>query len=239
MKPNIFIVGPSGEGKSSSLRNLDPKTTAILNTEQKALPFRGANKFKLNIGIPDMEKYWEIFDKVMNGKNSKVLVVESFTSLSENLMRECEKFYEGFDLWAHYKQQIGSILHKSKNTDKYVVFTGIDQVLEAENGIAERFIKVEGSWKKAVEKEFVIVLFANTHTNEAGEIEHRFITNKMKGFENVIAKSPMGMFPPTVPNDLALVLDYVEKYYNGDDEEETPKEEVKEAPQKNEETPQS
>ena len=35
MKPNIFVVGPSGTGKSSSIENLNPETTAILNTEMK------------------------------------------------------------------------------------------------------------------------------------------------------------------------------------------------------------
>ena len=28
MKPNIIVVGKSGSGKSTSLRNLDPNTTA-------------------------------------------------------------------------------------------------------------------------------------------------------------------------------------------------------------------
>lgn len=220
MKPNIFIVGPSGHGKSTSLRNLSPDSTAILNTEQKALPFRGANKFKMNVPIPDMEKYWLMFEKAMSSEKVENLVIESFTSLSENQMRESKKFFTGFDMWSNYKENIGKLLHKSKNTDKYVIFTGIDQVLEDESGVAERFIAVEGSWKKKVEKEFVIVLFANTFTNESGEIEHCFITNKMKGFENVIAKSPMGMFPLTIPNDINIVIDYIEKYYN--DEEEKP-----------------
>jgi len=41
----VFIVGPSGMGKSTSGRNLDCESTMILNSDQKALPFK---KFKLN-----------------------------------------------------------------------------------------------------------------------------------------------------------------------------------------------
>ena len=63
MKPNIFIVGPSGTGKSSSLRNLNPATSIILNTEQKALPFREASTFKLNVPIASTDAFEKAFDK--------------------------------------------------------------------------------------------------------------------------------------------------------------------------------
>lgn len=219
MKPNIFIVGPSGTGKSTSLRNLDPTTVAILNTEMKALPFKGSSKFKLNLPIPDMPTFHSLFEKVLNGVNTKVAIIESFTSMVEHQYRDSGKFYTGFDLWGNYKEEIGKILLKSKGTDKYIVFTGIDQVIEGANGVEERCIAVEGSWKKKVEKEFVIVLYSDMYTDEQGNPQYRFITNKQKGFEHVSAKSPMGMFPPTIPNDLAIVFKYIEEYFADDKEE--------------------
>lgn len=39
IKDNILIIGQSGVGKSTSLRNLDGGKTIILNTERKRLPF--------------------------------------------------------------------------------------------------------------------------------------------------------------------------------------------------------
>ena len=44
MKPNILVVGPSGSGKSTSLASLNPKVTAVLNTERKQLPFKNAKE---------------------------------------------------------------------------------------------------------------------------------------------------------------------------------------------------
>lgn len=35
----IFIVGKSGMGKSTSLRNLNPDETVIINTDQKTITF--------------------------------------------------------------------------------------------------------------------------------------------------------------------------------------------------------
>jgi hypothetical protein len=40
----ILILGESGTGKSSSLRNLDPITTFIISTTSKPLPWRGWKK---------------------------------------------------------------------------------------------------------------------------------------------------------------------------------------------------
>ena len=37
-------MGESGTGKSTSIRNLDPKTTFIINIVGKPLPFRGGKK---------------------------------------------------------------------------------------------------------------------------------------------------------------------------------------------------
>ena len=40
----IGIVGPTGTGKSTSVKHLDPKETYILNVAKKELPFKGAEK---------------------------------------------------------------------------------------------------------------------------------------------------------------------------------------------------
>ena len=40
----IGIVGPTGTGKSTAIKYLDPKTTYIINVAKKELPFKGAEK---------------------------------------------------------------------------------------------------------------------------------------------------------------------------------------------------
>ena len=56
MKPNVIVVGKSGSGKSTSLRNLNPERTAVLNTERKQLPFKGANKF-MKVPVTNLAVY--------------------------------------------------------------------------------------------------------------------------------------------------------------------------------------
>jgi type IV secretory pathway VirB4 component len=227
MKPNILIIGPSGSGKSSCLRNLDPESTVILNTEQKALPFRGAGKFKMNVPINSYKAFadrWDssqnktvtgAFKKAINSDQSKVVVIESLTSLNELITRDLnDKNISGFDFWKAFKDEVRNTLLDSKNTSKYIVMTGVDAIVEGANGVEERIFGIDGSLKKAVEKEFVIVLYTTMIINDNGDPEYKFVTNKQSGYENVPAKSPAGMLPKLMDNDISKVIELAEEYYN-------------------------
>ena len=212
MKPNIIIAGPSGSGKSSSLRNLQPKRTAVLNTERKQLPFKNANDF-MNVPIKSVSEFHSALDKAMSSDKIDTIVVESFTSLIEIIFREADIRYKGFDVWSYYNKEIDKILDKSKNSDKYVVFTAIDGVYDGDNGVEERYVAVDGNrWKKRVEKEFVLALFTDVRATDEG-VTYRFRTNTT-GRDS--AKSPMGMFDSLhVDNCIKSVIEKCEEYYVG------------------------
>ena len=210
MKPNIIIVGPSGSGKSTSLSSLNPKTTAVLNTERKQLPFKNAKDF-MNVPIKSVSEFHSALDKAMESDKIKTIVIESFTSLIEIIFREADIRYKGFDVWSYYNKEIDKILDKSKNSDKYVIFTAIDGVYDGDNGVEERYVAVDGNrWKKRVEKEFVIALFTDVHKGDEG-VKYRFRTNTT-GRDS--AKSPMGMFEDLhIPNNLGKVIEACDEYY--------------------------
>ena len=210
MKPNIIIVGPSGSGRSTSLSSLNPKTTAVLNTERKQLPFKNAKEF-MNVPIKSVSEFHSALDKAMESDKIKTIIIESFTSLIEIIFREADIRYKGFDVWSYYNKEIDKILDKSKNSDKYVIFTAIDGVYDGDNGVEERYVAVDGNrWKKRVEKEFVIALFTDVHKGDEG-VKYRFRTNTI-GRDS--AKSPMGMFEDLhIPNNLGKVVEACEEYY--------------------------
>ena len=211
MKPNIIITGPSGSGKSSSMRNLDPKTTAVINTERKQLPFKNAKEF-MNVPVKSVSEFHSALDKALSSDKVSTVIIESFTSLIEIIFREADIRYKGFDVWSYYNKEIDKILDKSKNSDKYVVFTAIDGVYDGDNGVEERYVAVDGNrWKKRVEKEFVVCLFTDTRKTDDG-VSYRFRTNTT-GRDS--AKSPMGMFEELhIDNCLNTVIEHCEQYYN-------------------------
>lgn len=210
MKPNIMIVGRSGSGKSSSLRNLDPERTIILNLERKALPFRNAKDFKMCVPVADLGEFNDNFEKALESDKADVVVIESFTGLTEAVLRDAKRKYTNWDVWEYYNKEIDRILHLSKNSKKYVIFTAIDDVLESEGGVTERFVKVDGKvWKKKVEKEFVMVLFTNVENGDDG-VKYQFLTNT-DGYNS--AKSPMEMLDRKMGNDVNEVIKKAEEYY--------------------------
>ena len=210
MKPNIIVVGPSGSGKSTSLASLNPKTTAVLNTERKQLPFKNAKDF-MNVPIKSVSEFHSALDKAMSSDKIDTIVVESFTSLIEIIFREADVRYKGFDVWSYYNKEIDKILDKSKNSDKYVVFTAIDGVYDGDNGVEERYVAVDGNrWKKRVEKEFVLALFTDVRATDDG-VTYRFRTNTT-GRDS--AKSPMDMFESLhIDNCIKSIIDKCEEYY--------------------------
>lgn len=217
-KPNIMIAGPSGSGKSTSLRNLDPNRTIILNTEQKALPFRAASKFRKSIYVESFGQFKRIFDRALNA-DSDYIVIDSFTSLTEfayqHFVRHVEKVGDNvMAAWAAYKDEIHDILLQAKRSDKYVIFIGVDDFIQDEKNRLIKSVSVQGSLKGKVEKEFTICLWTRVIENDDGTMRYVFATNSDGSNK---AKTPMEMFNQLyIDNDLAQVIKRIETYYSED-----------------------
>lgn len=211
MKPNVIVVGKSGSGKSTSLRNLNPETTAVINTERKQLPFKGANNF-MNVPVQSLKDFNAAMTKAMSSDKIETIVIESFTSLVEMIYREADVRFKGFDVWSFYNKEIDRILNMSKNTNKHIIYLAIDGAYEGDDGVQERFVAVDGNrWKKRVEKEFVVCLYTDNHYSN-DKTDYRFRTQS-QGKDS--AKSPMGMFDELyIDNDLQKVIDKCNEYYN-------------------------
>jgi hypothetical protein len=228
-KPPIFIKGPSGSGKDYSLRNLDPKTTVLINVEDKPGPYKYpfANtrvKPKNSSGQPDNNYFFitfmKLFRKCLENPDMKVVVVNSFTSFIERLYTEASGVYSDFDVWSYYNKCITDVLRATKQAEgKYVVWTGIDDNIVGQSGIQANKIFVQGKvWYGKVEKEFTMIL--QTHVQESSEgVQYQFITNRVAGFTSSDLKSPPGLLPERMENDLAKVIELCEKIYTDEPDE--------------------
>ena len=220
-RPNIFICGSSGSGKSTSLRNLDASRTIILNTEQKQLPFRHARNFKKQMNVDCLAKFHHAFDKAL-AADADVVVIDSFTSLTEyvyiDIVRSVEKVGDNvMAAWSKYKDTLHDVLIKAKASDKFVVFIGIDDFIQDDKMRITRTVAVQGSLKGKVEKEFEVCLWTKVieGDNPADPQRYTFVTNSDGSNK---AKSPMEMFDDQyIDNDLAEVISVIENYYNGED----------------------
>ena len=206
MANKILIMGESGTGKSTSMRNFGSDEIAIVNPVGKPLPFRG--KFDTLNGATESRKITQFMDKaVADGK--KVIVVDDFQYiLSVPYMNRIKE--AGWDKWNDFGDNYFTILnHVNEMPDDVNVYF-LTHTETLENGITT--IKLIGKLlreKITIEGLFTIVL--QTQVNEGN---YYFLTQNSG--KNTV-KSPMGMFQDySIENDLKFVDDVIRNYYGMD-----------------------
>ncbi len=92
----VLILGKSGSGKSTSLRNFKGNEVGILNIAGKPLPFRNTNK----LSIKNNAKYKNII-QALNENNIKCYVIDDSQYLMafENFDNANVKGYENLQIW--------------------------------------------------------------------------------------------------------------------------------------------
>lgn len=208
---NIAIVGSSGRGKTYSLRNLDPETTGFINIAAKPLPFK--NNFKHYC----MPKDWsEAYNKLVEyAKNDdiKIVVLEDFSEYMDSVLKTAREIKKGYDIWNYYNQKIGELNYIIKRYPKDIIVTAHTDKVEIDGGITEERMFVKGKeWKGDVEKDYTIVLYADTKISDNQTRDYYFRLNT----DGVInAKTPPDLFEgqETIPNDAGKVLEEIDKVF--------------------------
>jgi len=214
-KAIIGIVGGSGTGKSTSLRNLPPDKTYIIDLERKGMPF--PKKFPYTAPCSSTTEFDAALKDALADESCEVIVIESFTKYVEILHTLADKSFKGFDIWNYYNREIRTMLDKVKNDHAVVIFTAVDEIVElvqpSGNTFNVRRIKVQGKQHAgSIEKEFLMVLFTEVKRDKEGNTRYVFQTNS-DGITS--AKTPMGMFPEAyIDNDVNAVIETAKTYYD-------------------------
>ena len=214
-KAIIGIVGGSGTGKSTSLRNLPPDKTYIIDLERKGMPF--PKKFPYTAPCSSTTEFNAALNDALADESCEVIVIESFTKYVEILHTLADKSFKGFEIWNYYNREIRSMLDKVKNDHAVVIFTAVDEIVElvqaGGNTFNVRRVKVQGKVHAgSIEKEFLMVLFTEVKRDKDGNTRYVFQTNS-DGITS--AKTPMGMFPEAyIDNDINAVIETAKTYYD-------------------------
>lgn len=230
--PNILIVGPSGSGKSSSLRNLDRSRTWINHLERKEFPFKNP-KFKYEFPIPkeaknenawgillkEFEKGMDEARKVANLKLIDLVVNESLAEWFSIRYQYCQDTQRGWDVIREYNREVLTLLNAYRDFPVPVVWTAQDAINEKETLVEGKSFRQQvcdckgNEWIGKIEGKFTIVLFTHQSKDpKTGTGKYWFKTNNIG---ECTAKSPMGMFEEIlIENDLAVVLKKIKEYYS-------------------------
>lgn len=227
MAQSVLIIADSGSGKSTSMRTLDPQNTVIINIANKPLPFKGwkskytpMNKDNPKGNLVSVSSAAGVA-KAMKHVNDNMphittLVVDDWQYMSsfEYFDRAQEKGYDKFTSIAANLAHVAK-LPKDMRSDLTIFFLTHSEESTDINGHKRVKAKTVGKMidnALTLEGLFSIVLFGKVRKDDDGVLEYGFETQN--NGENT-CKSPMGMFEePFIPNDLAYVLDCIDKYDN-------------------------
>ena len=212
----VLIMGKSGSGKSTSLRNFKSDEVGIINVISKPLPFKNVN----NLKTVDTDNYQDI-KKILNGSKTKSIVIDDAGYLMTNqFMRKHSNVGGGNAVYSLYNEIADNYWRLTYEEvqklpkDKIVYF----MMHEEKNDFGDISPKTVGKLTNntvCYEGLFSIVLRA-----KKVDKNYYFFTQST---ENDIAKTPIGMFNELyVENDLKMIDDTIRDFYglNGDENNE-------------------
>lgn len=219
MATSVLVVAESGSGKSTSIENLNPKETFIINVASKPLPFKGwKSKYLLwskenptgNLYNSASADNIAACLKYVSEKRTeiKAIVIDDvqYMSAFEYFDKASEKGYDKFTSIAANLARIAR-LPKDLRQDLQVYF-----LMHAEESIdleGKRRVKAKTVGKMidnalTLEGLFSIVLFGKVKKDKETK-NLRYVFETQNNGENT-CKSPKDMFEFfEIPNDLAIV----------------------------------
>lgn len=224
----VAVVGASGSGKSTSLRNMNPVETFIINVAGKPLPFRGwRSKYKSITENKETGNYLATnsvinIQKILafvakNRPEIKNVVIEDAQYLMafEAMDRAEEKNFDKFVQIASNFYKVLKAAMDLREDMKVFVLTHEENTGDAMN--PKRKIKTQGRMLDnvlTIEGLFTYVLFTDVTVDESnGKSEYKFITNNDG---TTTAKTPVDCFTDVkIDNDLQFVIDAIDEYNEG------------------------
>ena len=213
MSKVICIAGESGSGKTTSMRNLDPKTTLYIDCDKKGLSWKGwkqqyntenKNYIKTDfvqqvlIALKKLETDW---------KDKKVVIIDTLNGLmiADEMRRSKEK---GYDKWVDLAACVWDLVCYAYELrdDLTVIFTAHTQTDHDEAGYMFTRIKTSGKKldKIVLESKFTTVLLSKC-------VDGKYLFETQA--KNRTAKSPLGAFESfEIENDIVKVIEALEEF---------------------------
>lgn len=230
----LAIVGESGTGKSTSLRNLNPEETFIISTTGKPLPFRGWRKKYTPFTVTKTDdggskisgnyyvsSNWENILKMLkiinkNMPHIKQIIIDDFQYVLsyEFVDRATEVGYTKFSELAQHAMEILRYAEQMREDCKMIFLTHSENVGDAMN--PKYVIKTVGKLlaeKVTLEGLFTYIFFTKVSEGEDGKMKYSLITNTDG---QCVAKTPLEMFDELeIDNDLDAIIKVIDEYNLG------------------------
>lgn len=227
MSDLALVIGNSGSGKSSSMRNLNPNETFVINVAGKPLPFKGAKKKYTQLdpakgegNMLSTSSFANIIKvlKYIDAKRpeiKQIIIDDAGYTMSFDAMDRVKE--KGFEKFTEMAQNFYLMLKAASTLrDDLKVFVFGHEESNGDPMNPKRKFKTSGKLIDnaiGVEGLCTYVFFAEAEPGEDGKVEYKFVT-QTDG--TTTAKTPMGCFDEEkIDNDLAFVITKIDEYNEG------------------------
>lgn len=206
-----MVLGESGTGKTTSLRNMDPAETLLIQAVKKPLPFRATSWQRFD---REANKSGNIFQTdrpadiihLIQGTRRKVVVIDDFQYVMANeFMRRTSE--RGFDKFTEIGKNAWDILNAASSLPDDTRVYILSHVETTDQGRTK--IKTIGRMlDEKITLEGMVTIVLRTLVRDG----QYFFSTRNNGNDTV--KTPMGLFESEViDNDLAAVDQAINSYY--------------------------
>lgn len=197
----VMILGESGSGKSSSMRNFTPNEIGIINVGKKPLPFRS------QIKPFNSDNYSKIVDVMQKAKAKSIVIDDCQYLMANEFMRNAKVtgFQKFTDIALNFWSLVQIVIDQLPD-DVIVYFLGH---IERDANGNEKFKTIGKMLDEKITIEGLFTIVLKTVVSDG---KYQFST-QTNGMDTV--KSPLGMFAePLIENDLKMVDETIRDYYN-------------------------
>lgn len=195
----VLVLGHSGSGKSTSMRNCTPDRFGVINVQSKPLPFKSELK------TYNTDDYEKITKALFESKAPSIVVDDSQYLMSHEFMRRASE--QGYQKYSFIGTNFFKLLEAIRKLPNDKIVYLMHHIESDEFGrekaktvgkMVDNYIVVEGC--------FSIVLKA------VADNKGYFFRTKTNGADPI--KTPLGMFADEqIDNDLLLVDNTIREYY--------------------------
>lgn len=213
MAKTLLIMGESGSGKTTSMRNLNPTETYYIDCDKKGLSWKGwkeqynqtnknyastSNAISIKKALLGISEQRQDIKNIIIDTLNGIMVDDEFNRMKE----------KGFDKWQDMAYSIYEIVSTANTLrdDLTIIFTIHSQTERDDTGFY--FTRAKTSGKKldkiVIESKFTTVLYAKC-------IDGKYVFETHNN--NSTAKTPLGAFEEDIiENDIVKVLEKLKEY---------------------------
>jgi len=218
MSTVIGLMGESGSGKTTAMRNLNPKETFYIDSDMKGLNWKGwkeqysveKKNYYRSDSFSTVSAIMDKVDKDEQFKKVKYLVIDTLNGMmvAEEMRILAMQTGDKRSAWSDLAQNGWSIINKAlaMRDDLTVIIICHSETISDDNGIVRTRIKTNGRKleKLVLESKMTTVIWA---VRQDGK--YKFILSA----DGSTCKIPMGAFEADeIENDITLVVEALKNY---------------------------